>query len=64
MGTSFKGLLFVFLFYQIILPSSFKTFVLESAGGLQHVGEHIHGCIRVEDLDILNTKPDYHDHSP
>ena len=54
MGSSSEGLLFVCVCYQFIIPPGLMTLVLEGAGRLQHVGEGLHGGLRVDHLHILN----------
>ena len=59
MGTSSSVLVivnFVCIYHLLIPPGGLVTLVLEGAGRLQHVGERLHGGVRVENLHILNTR--------
>ena len=58
MGTSSSLLVIVnfVCIYHLLIPPGLVTFVLEGAGRLQHVGESLHGGLRVENLHILNTR--------
>lgn len=57
MGTSSSVLVIVNFgcYYHLLIPPGLVTLVLEGARRLQHVGERLHGGVRVENLHILNT---------